>query len=222
MRRRVLGTVHAPVVGVLVALLLPLGSAHAQEASAPTTAATQVKTLICIRHGEKTSTEEGQLNAKGLNRALALPQVLTSRYGRPQFIFAPDPAQMTGPKDHPVCYVRPLATIEPTAIFLGMPVSTLLGFNDIDGLEAELNKPQYGNALVFIAWEHRLLDKFVQNEVVHHGGDGAQVPPWPGKDYDSIYIVKLTGPPGGKKATFTLEHEGLDNVSPTFPASPNP
>jgi hypothetical protein len=195
-------------------------STNAPSASASTT---QVETLICIRHGEKTPKEEGQLNAQGLNRALALPQLLTSKYGRPQFIFAPDPSQTIGTKEHPVCYVRPLATIEPTAIFLGMPVCTPFGFRNAPALESELDKPDYVNALVFIAWEHVVLEKFVRSEVVHHGGgDGTQVPVWAGGDYDSIYIVRLTGAPGAKTATFTLEHEGLDHLSKNFPSPSSP
>ena len=34
------------------------------------------ETIVCIRHGEKPLLGLGQLTCKGLNRALALPQVL--------------------------------------------------------------------------------------------------------------------------------------------------
>jgi len=48
---------------------------------------------VLIRHGEKPPGGLGQLTCKGLNRSLALPSLLIGRYGKPDFIFAPDPAQ---------------------------------------------------------------------------------------------------------------------------------
>ena len=69
-----------------------------------------VETLVCFRHGEKPRGGLGQLTCRGLNRALALPNVLLSRYGKPQFVFAPNPAEKVDSKDG-YYYVRPLATI---------------------------------------------------------------------------------------------------------------
>src|SRR5580698_4120771 len=72
-----------------------------------------VETIVCIRHGEKPPGGLGQLTCRGLNRALALPEVLLKKFGMPQFIFAPNPTQKADPGGY--YYVRPLATIEPTA-----------------------------------------------------------------------------------------------------------
>ena len=60
----------------------------------------------------------GQLTCQGLQRALALPPVLTNLYGSPQYVFAPDPAAQVPDAAGSFYYVRPLATIEPTAIRL--------------------------------------------------------------------------------------------------------
>lgn len=49
-------------------------------------------TIIIVRHGEKPAQGLGQLTCQGLNRALALPAVLLSRYGNPVAIYAPNPA----------------------------------------------------------------------------------------------------------------------------------
>jgi hypothetical protein len=54
------------ILGGLAALLLSQ-SVLAQE------------TLIFVRHGEKPANDSGQLTCKGLNRALALPDVLLDR-----------------------------------------------------------------------------------------------------------------------------------------------
>ncbi|HEX7652271.1 MAG TPA: histidine phosphatase family protein, partial [Verrucomicrobiae bacterium] len=107
-------------------------------ANAPT------QTIVCIRHGEKPKRGLGQLTPRGLNRALALPDVLLARYGKPQYIFAPNPTEKVDGKPG-YYYVRPLTTIEPTAIKCGLPVNTQFGYTEIKALENELNKTNYQN-----------------------------------------------------------------------------
>jgi hypothetical protein len=174
-----------------------------------------VETLVCIRHGEKPPGGLGQLTCRGLNRALALPNVLLKKFGAPQFVFAPNPTQKVDPGSY--YYVRPLATIEPTAIRCGLPVNTEFGYEQIEGLEGELQKPPYQNATIFIAWEHGLLDDFAKNLVKDNGGDPAQVPPWPGKDYDTIFVIKIFRSGPHTSVTFTIDHEGLKNLSDNCP-----
>ena len=189
------------------------------NSTASTATSTQsVETIVSIRHGEKPPGGLGQLTCRGLNRALALPTVLLAKYGAPQFVFAPNPTQKVDGKNHKeYFYARPLATIEPIAIRCGLPVNTQFGYEEIGGLETELQKPQYRNATIFIAWEHYLLDDFVKDLVKSHGGDAAQVPPWPHEDYDSIFVVKITRGEGRESVAFTIDHENLNNLSDTCP-----
>lgn len=175
-----------------------------------------VETIVCIRHGEKPKGGLGQLTCRGLNRALALPKVLLGKYGPPQFVFAPNPTQkVDGPEGY--YYVRPLVTIEPTAIRCGLPVNTEFGYREIQGLEDELQKGKYRNATVFIAWEHGLLDEFVKHLLKTDGGDPKKVPDWPGKDYDTIFLIKVTRENGHTSASFTIDHEGLNGLSDSCP-----
>ncbi|HZI31612.1 MAG TPA: hypothetical protein VFF11_04680 [Candidatus Binatia bacterium] len=175
-----------------------------------------VETIVCIRHGEKPPGGLGQLTCRGLNRALALPKVLLAKYGRPQFIFAPNPMHKVDGNRY--YYVRPLATIEPTAIRCGLPVNTAFGYDEIKGLENELKKPKYENATIFMAWEHGLLDDFARQMVKHHGGEPKTVPPWPGSDYDTIFVFKITKKKDGQELfQFTISHEGLNNLSDECP-----
>lgn len=178
-----------------------------------------VETIVCIRHGEKPHGGLGQLTCRGLNRALALPEVLLKKYGSPQFIFAPNPAQKVDSKTNQpgYYYVRPLATIEPTAIRCGLPVNTRFGYLEIKGLEGELQKPGYRNATIFVAWEHGLLDKFAQNLVKDNGDDLAQVPSWPSDEYDMIFVFKIATENGRKTFSFTVDHEGLNGLSDNCP-----
>ncbi len=185
-------------------------------ATSPVASKPKVETLVCIRHGEKPPGGLGQLTCRGLNRALALPNVLLPRYGTPQFIFAPNPAQKVDSKEG-YYYVRPLAAIEPTAIRCGLPVNTEFGFRNIKGLEKELRKPAYQNATVFVAWEHGMLEEFARQVIKHHGGDPAQVPYWPDGEYDIIYVFKITNDAGKESFSFTIEHEGLNGLSDKCP-----
>lgn len=177
--------------------------------------AVSVETIVCIRHGEKPKGGLGQLTCRGLNRALALPKVLLAKYGPPEFVFAPNPSQKSEAKTY--FYVRPLMTIEPTAIRCGLPVNTQFGYKDIKGLEEEVQKPDYQKATVFIAWEHALLDTFVKDLVKAHGGDPAQVPSWPASDFDTIFLVKITHSEGHDTVAFTIDHEGLNDLSDACP-----
>jgi hypothetical protein len=96
------------------------------------------ETIVAIRHGEKPAQGLGNLNCHGLNRALALPDLLLSKYGKLNFIFAPDPTEKA---DHSrFNYIRPLMTIEPTAIRAQLPVNTEFGYTQIGKLAKELKK----------------------------------------------------------------------------------
>jgi hypothetical protein len=208
-----------PVIVLLVGLVA-FGRVEGQTNSAPSSGpqSQKVETIVCIRHGEKPPGGLGQLTCRGLNRALALPGVLLKKYGKPQYVFAPNPTQKVDGKDHKEhFYVRPLATIEPTAIRCGLPVNTQFGYQEIKGLENELQEPDYQNTTIFIAWEHGLLDDFVKDLVKAHGGDPTQVPPWPHDDFDSIFVVTITRSERGESVAFTIDHENLKDLSDVCP-----
>src|ERR1700758_4579876 len=149
------------------ALLLFCGSLILEAADEnPALPQTNVETIVFLRHGEKPPGGLGQLTCQGLNRALALPLVLISKFGKADYIFAPDPeGKVTEGGLRQFDYVRPLATIEPTAIRLGLPVCTDFRYKDIVGLQRELTKQQYRKALIFVAWEHDELDRMVRSFV---------------------------------------------------------
>lgn len=179
------------------------------------------ETIVAIRHAEKPSAGLGQLTCQGLNRALALPNVLISRYGKPDAIFAPDPADEVNDRSNNLySYVRPLMTIEPTAIELGMPVNAQIGFTDISELQSVLTAPLYAHALIFVAWEHGMLNKFARQMLKSYGENPAMVPDWPNGDYDRIYVFTIKQTSGRPKLSFRVEHENLNNTLST--ACPGP
>jgi hypothetical protein len=175
-----------------------------------------IETMVFFRHGEKPSGGYGQLTCQGLQRALALHATLTRQFGTPQYLFAPNPVPKVNDSAGSFYYVRPLATIEPTAIRLGMPVNAQYGHTDITGLQTELLSTTYASATVFISWEHIKLQQLVQNLMNQYGG-GYLVPTWAGTDYDSIYVVRLTRDGAVTTATFEHHYEGLNGMPTTCP-----
>ena len=153
----------------------------------------------------------GSLSCKGLNRALALPSVLTQRFGKPEEIYAPNPSPRIFDGLHLYFYVRPLTTIEPTAISLGMPVNTKVGYNQIKTLKAEVTARSNRSKLIFVAWEHAELNDFAKLMLHSYGQDPSAVPKWPDDDYDRIYIFKISENHGKPSLTFTVDQEGLNN-----------
>jgi len=199
--------------GMSIVLACLLGNLPASDAQTPPA---KVETIVMLRHGEKPPGGLGQLSCKGLNRALALPYVLIGRYGKPDFIYAANPSMQVndGNKQPTYSYVRPLATIEPTAIRLGMPVNTQIGFLQIDELQKALLQPAYAHSLIFVAWEHEKLRDFAVQMLQSYGTGTAQVPVWTNDDYETIYVFHITrsGNAGAPRATLGIQQEGLSNT----------
>jgi hypothetical protein len=177
------------------------------------------ETIVLVRHGEKPPAGLGQLNCQGLNRALALPPMLEKMFGRPMAIFAPNPSEQKTDDGKLYDYIRPLATIEPTAIAYGMPVNAEIGQSKIDTLRAALTMPAYHNAYVLVAWEHTMAMLTARALMTQFGGDAAQVPEWKGSDFDSIYIVRIDHFGATARARFQLGREGLNGQSTTCPGA---
>lgn len=202
-------------------LVLRIGLAAAMAPAlpmAPSNAAVPegTETIVLVRHGEKPAEGLGQLDCRGLNRALRLPAVVKRLFGRPAAIFAPDPAHGEDDGGQTYDYVRPLATIEPTAIAFGLPVDASVAVDDIAALQARLEADVYANSLVLVAWEHKQIVKLARRIVADHGGDAGMVPKWRGADFDGIYVIRLKrGATDG--ATFERLREGLDGQSGQCP-----
>ena len=192
----------------LLSLLLSISRADAQE------------TIVAIRHAEKPPTSLGQLTCKGLNRALALPNVLIPRYGKPDRIYAPDPGTRIGQLGNlSYSYVRPLMTIEPTAIRLEMPVNALIGFKNVGQLRRELLASENANSVIYLAWEHTYLNQFAKRLLKAYRKDPSVVPDWPNDEYDRIYVFRIKDVGGKKDLTFSVEEQGLtDSLSDKCPA----
>ena len=172
------------------------------------------ETIALLRHAEKPSEGLGQLSCQGLNRALALPEVLLKNFGKPDAIFAPNP--FVKKIDHGIrySYIRPLATIEPTAIRVGLPVNLEWGFEDIESLKQTLISSNLKDATIFVAWEHHLLDEIARGLLSSLHASSENVPTWKSDDFDSIYVISITEDSNGhRSAVFKIIKQGLNNQS---------
>lgn len=175
-------------------------------------AAWSEQTLVFVRHGEKPDNNSGQLTCRGFNRALALPQVLIGRYGKPEAIFAAGPK-----KNKPGSSQRALTTMTPTAIRLSLPVNIQYHADEITELQTALLDERYRNAVVYVSWEHHNLEQVVKNIIAAEGGDPQQATKWPGNDFDSIYVLTINHAAPSNKITFKHESEGLNAVAESCP-----
>jgi hypothetical protein len=181
-----------------------------------------VETILFIRHGEKPQGGLGQLTCQGLNRALALAPAMAKSFGRPDAIFAPNPSHPKMDDGQPYDYVRPLATVEPTAIWFGLPVDVSLDIYDTAGLLAAIEKRRAPdrNVLILVAWEHRQIAPIVRALLTAHGADPVMVrtvEDWKREDFDSIYVVRISTVGNLAKVTFDHEYEGLDGQPDACP-----
>ncbi len=180
------------------------------------------ETIVLFRHGEKPAAGLGQLSCQGLQRALALPDVLISKYGRPLELFAPNPAESKPDRGILYAYIRPLATIEPTAIRLEMPVNLSYSLSNYSALTSYLLGPGMENSTYFVAWEHHQIDAIAKLLIAPFDNELAQtVKHWPDNDFDSIYRITLDGRGESRKATFTVDQQKMVNLPVNCPGAKN-
>ena len=170
-----------------------------------------VETIVFIRHAEKPKAGLGQLNCKGLQRSLLLPQYFAKHFPHPDDIFAPKPSvkvyEKHGDKQY-YNYIRPLATIEPTAILNQLPVDVSVGYNQHSLLVKKLLSHKYHHATVYVAWEHAYLVDIVQ-DILNHFNSHAHVPSWSNNNYDRVFVVKIDWRKHTPAMSFSIKKESI-------------
>ncbi len=212
---------------VLIGLLGGAGAAIAQGATAvapsspPSSATATVERIVIMRHGEKPEAGLGQLACRGLARALALPDVIIAKFGRPQFVFAPNPSRRKADSGKLYDYIRPLATVEPLAIQLGLPVDVQIGFDQHKALVRKLSNTSFAGTFSLVAWEHKIAAEITRDLVKKFAGDITQVEAWGHADFDRLDVIEITRAPGQlPKVTYTRDRQGLNGIPGECPKSP--
>jgi hypothetical protein len=172
------------------------------------------QTLVFMRHAEKPSMGLGQLNCQGLNRAIDLSELLPRQFGKANFIFAANPSRHVeeGEGDLSYSYLRPLMTVGPSAIKLGLPVNIDYGANDTADLADELMRDKYHDATIYTAWSHGYLPELINKVAEEASGKKVTLlDDWTGDDFDSVSVLTLKWVDG--KATLDYENykQGLND-----------
>uniref|UniRef100_A0A1I8ANP2 DUF1735 domain-containing protein n=1 Tax=Steinernema glaseri TaxID=37863 RepID=A0A1I8ANP2_9BILA len=142
----------------------------------------------------------------GLNRALDLATLLPEKFGPADYVFAANPSREVeeGSNDNAYSYIRPLMTISPSAIKLGLPVNIDFGANDTGDLADELLQDKYRNATVYTAWSHGYLPELINTVAGKALGEKRTITAdWDGEDFDSLRTWTVSIPLLRQPGTFT-------------------
>jgi len=147
--------------------------------------------IVLVRHGEKEATGES-LNCQGLNRAMQLPKVIVSKFGKPSVIYVP-----TLNAKASTTHARMFQTASPLAIKYDLSINSKYEVEDYEPLAQSL---QAQTGTVVIIWEHKAMDNILKALGVKTKGLK-----WGDDDFDSIWIVTYKN----GKAVLSMDKEGL-------------
>ncbi|PWB30089.1 histidine phosphatase family protein [Pseudomonas sp. SDI] len=213
-RRRRHALMALALSGVATPLTLQVVESHDRPADG-------TQTLVFLRHAEKPGEGLGQLNCQGLNRAIDLANLLPQKFGKADYVFAANPSRHVeeGSQDDAYSYIRPLMTISPSAIKLGLPVNIDFAANDTADLANELLQDKYRNATVYTAWSHGYLPELINTVAGKALGEKRVITDdWDGQDFDSLYVLTLTWHDGKASLLSRNYKQGLnggDQACPT-------
>ena len=204
-----------PALLATSALFLSLESSESRAQPADGT-----QTLVFLRHAEKPEGGLGQLNCQGLNRAIDLATLLPEKFGKADYVFAANPTRNVeeGELDNSYSYIRPLMTISPSAIKLGLPVNIKFSANDTSDLADELLDDKYHNSVIYTAWSHGYLPELINKVAGDALGKKQKITEdWESNDFDSLYVLTLTWHNGKASLESHTYKQGLDNGRETCP-----
>ena len=176
-----------------------------------------IQNILIIRHAEKPQLGLGQLTCKGYNRAEQWGWYFNKHFShlkstsdklkeRSGYIFAPNPQQKhvemhdNLPTHGEYYYLRPLATIEPTAISFGLPINLQFDHEDYAELGWHLLNPKYHSSDCIIAWEHsdavKLATWLTSEQSIAPGiilkpDADIVIPCWINQNYDMIFKITI-------------------------------
>ena len=179
-------------------LLYHLNPVHPKAPPAPKGPLLQI---VIIRHGEK-PTAGDNLSPEGLERALALPEVLNNLLPRPpHFTYVP----CIGTDKEDTTRVRMMQTVLPYAVQHNLTINSDFAPDEIKPLVKQLRR-QRGTAL--LVWEHHNIVNIAAALKIEE----PQV--WPNDDFDSIWTITFSGRSPKGKAKFPVLTKSRQHINP--------
>ncbi|MBS1511901.1 MAG: histidine phosphatase family protein [Bacteroidetes bacterium] len=162
--------------------------------------------VVIIRHGEKPDSGNN-LSCQGLNRALALPGVLDTVTGKPNYTYVP--TMKTGKK---TSSVRMFQTVTPFAVQQNLMINSNYKETDSTGAANDVLKKK---GVVLMVWEHGNIPPLARALVGKSHQNVLPQTPWGKYDFGSIWIIQFRMTKKGNLtfSSFDIEQENL-NPSP--------
>jgi hypothetical protein len=135
------------------------------------------KQILIIRHAEKNGDKSDiHLNARGYERAAALPALFRSHFDTPEFLFASRKSAHSN---------RPLETITPLGMALRLKIDHTFANEDYARLAKHvLAKPVHAGKTVLICWHHGNIPA-----LAHALGVKDAPAPWPEMQFDRVWRI---------------------------------
>jgi hypothetical protein len=148
--------------------------------------------VVIIRHGEKPDNGDN-LNCQGLNRAMALPKVLFTKFGVANEIYIPTVNAGAKTKS-----ARMFQTITPYAVKYNLDINSSYDTEDYKNVAKDVLQQR---GTVIIVWEHHAIPHIAKALGVQE-----DIKDWSDSDFDSIWIITYKK----GKVTLTADKEGLN------------
>ncbi|MGC4104329.1 histidine phosphatase family protein [Ferruginibacter sp.] len=155
--------------------------------------------VVIIRHGEKPKKGDN-LSDTGLLRSMALPAVLDTVTGKPDYTYVPTMGMGTKTTS-----VRMFQLVTPFAVKENLTINS--AYKE-DSTTAAANNVLTRKGVVLMVWEHSNIPPLAKALV---GSKLASiVPGWNGCDFESIWILEFKkGKSGLKLLSFNIEQENI-------------
>jgi hypothetical protein len=135
--------------------------------------------------------------------------MLLNRYGNNiKGIFAPEPVyiQELGDGDDKSWYLRPIITIDPLAIRMGLAVNIRFNMEESDDqLMLAKNIYEAEPGVYIVAWEHKHIPQLIDN-IMSLYKENIKVPDWNETEFERLYVIRIFK---NGQVTLTSEKEGL-------------
>ena len=180
------------IIGLLISALF-------FNSETPVPSGSNTLTVYIIRHGEKPKKGDN-LSCAGLNRALALPPVLTKLVGKPDYTYVPTMDTGTHTKS-----VRMFQTVTPFAVQQGLAINSQFPESDTTAAATDVLTRR---GVVLMVWEHTNIPGLARQLGVPDTYDLT----WKGTDFDRIWIItfKAAANNGLQFSSFVKGREGIN------------
>ena len=148
--------------------------------------------VVIIRHAEKPASDGDNLSCQGQNRATKLPEIITQKFGKPDYIYVPalNSAKSTA-------HSRMFQTATPLAIKYDIAINSKYSETDYADIANSVFKK---TGTVLMVWSHSEIPALAEALGLKHAPD------WQKQDFDSVWVITYAD----KKPQLTQGVEGLN------------